>query len=76
MDNLVWKKSSYSGRDGCVEVQFIKSSRSGTGGCVEVAKVKELPATMLRPVTFDDEPDGRIKAVKMVPYEEDEDSSW
>jgi hypothetical protein len=40
LDNLRWRKSSYSGSNGgnCVEVGWRKSSYSGSngGGCVEV----------------------------------------
>lgn len=40
-----WRKPSYSGLSGCVEIKFAKSGHSNSTGCVEVAYAKSSHST-------------------------------
>ena len=40
LDDAVWRKSTYSAVNGCVEVAWLHSVRCGHGNCVEVAFVQ------------------------------------
>ncbi len=53
-----------------------RGPKSVCPGCGYIAPCcqPDLPASMLRPVTFDDSPDDDLKVVKFVPAPEEEDS--